>query len=709
MSRYTAREIAQALNITRQAADKRAKKESWPSSIEGKKRLYPYVHLPIDVQSALAQQESGHDEREAPLLQADAQALEDPEVARRKRAVQEALKPPEGWTRKEWIELHVGPRYSATRATVYRWIKRYQEESLAGLATKKGKRGPRAWDEEAIRYWQGMVLKREHRSYSINALFERFKRVAEREGWNIGGRTSAYQLAQQIDERLTRYRDGGSLGLDNACPPIRRDFTHIMPLDCIVGDQHKFDFWVWDEFQRTVLRPESYFWLDMRSRAIYGFALGRRYNAQMMALALRPGLTRLGKPKTLYNDNGKPERARLWLERKQNMENLDIEVAGIDQWDGLLADLGLSDKDRIFARAYNAKAKPIEGFFAHFERMLQDVFNVPGRVKDLHGLPEDAKQRQKELGNLAAQGKLLTLTEFMQTVMEAVRYWNEERVHKGHKMNCTPLEEIHNCQAQGWRPVLLDEWTADLAALYRGTRTVTKGEVHILGEYYRDSDESQNRLSHHNGERVQVRYDPVDADRVIVLDQNMNYICHAVRNRVPFGDKDAASEANRRKREEMQQMRELYRQLTKPVDGLLEYSKTVRAASEARKDRERIDSEKAERERVRGEEEIEREEAELTQNRESFEAFLRRMGVEIVRESGGLVTDRVKHYAALLQRKHLFVEEMTEAEESWMAEFEAKLTESQLEYWRDAAEHYRDLVEHYRSLNTQTEKEGVNA
>ena len=55
--RVTAKQIAQALGISRQAANDRATKESWPfeemSCRGGKRRVYPLETLPADIRQAL--------------------------------------------------------------------------------------------------------------------------------------------------------------------------------------------------------------------------------------------------------------------------------------------------------------------------------------------------------------------------------------------------------------------------------------------------------------------------------------------------------------------------------------------------------------------------------------------------------------------------------------------------------------------------------
>lgn len=683
---YNAKEIGTALGVTVRAVQKRAKRESWPHHKRpgrGGGKAHYLADLPADVQQAIARYETEQAARADrlrvnPFLTATARALEDDEAVYRQRVADEILSARPG--QKSEVVARLVRETGKNRATLYRWVKKYREAGLCGLSKARTQKKTsarscvRSWDPEAIAWFEGMMLKREHRSYSIKKLYAETVKKAREEGWQIGKRTSAYSVARGVDERLKRYRDGGNQGLDNACAPTWRSYDKVQPCEYVVGDQHIFDFWVWDDVRKAAIRPQGYFWLDMRTRLIYGWALGRKYDSQMMALALRPGLMRYGKPTHLYNDNGKPERAKLFLDRKTNFDAVGIQAHGLDEYEGILADLGITD--RIFARPYNAKAKPIENFFRHYEQMLQDEFHVPGRVKTPGDLGENSRQRKAELAKMTADGKLLTLQEFMRKVMEAVRYWNEERIHKGYKMNCTPYDEYLSCYAHKWQPVVVDERTVDLMLLYRTTRKVSKGEVSVMGEMFHHS-----AMYQYNGQRVHVRYDPADMSSARIFTLDLDPICEAENIRVPMGDKEATAEACERKRSEMKEVKELYKELTSPVPALLDYSKIGRAASKMDRVKQEQRAEEQERVRERTPEELQAEiEAIQRKSREGYEQYIAR-NVQLGKRQS-IVVQPLKQYQYFLELEVLFDGQgLTDADREWMVAEDAAMNQGKRDYW----------------------------
>jgi putative transposase len=697
---YIAKTIGEALGVSERAVQKRARREAWPSHRRRRRgggNAYYLADLPQDVQQAVARYETAQ-AAEAdratvnPFLRATARALDDKEAVLKQRVVEEILAARPG--QKSAVVARLVRETGKHRATLYRWVKKFQDAGLCGLSTSKkvSRLHVRSWDPEALKWFEGMLLKREHRSYSIKKLYAEAVKHAAAQGWQIGGRTTAYAIARALDERLKRYRDGGNQGLDNACSSTWRSYDHVHPCEYIVGDQHIFDFWVWDDVRKTAIRPQGYFWLDMRTRLIYGWALGRKYDSQMMALALRPGLMRYGKPTHLYTDNGKPERAKLFLERKTNFDAAGIHAHGLGEWEGILADLGITD--RIFARPYNAKAKPIENLFRHFEQMMQDEFHVPGRVKTPGDLGENSRQRKAELARMTAEGQLLTLQEFMRKVLEAVKYWNEVRIHKGYKMNCTPYDEYLSCYAtsKNWKPVVVDEKTVDLMLLYRTTRKVTKGEVSIMGEKFHHS-----AMYQYNNQQVHVRYDPADMSRAMIFTLDLDPICEAENHRVPMGDKEAAAEACERKRSEMKEIKELYRELTSPVPALLDYSRVGRAAAKLDKVKQEQRAQEKERIRERTPEEIQAEIQEIERkSRESYERYIAR-NVQLGKRQN-IVVQPLKQYQYFLELEVLFDGKgLTDADREWMRAEDAAMNQGKKDYWTAHRQYLEQLKAGYRA------------
>lgn len=94
---------------------------------------------------------------------------------------------------------------------------------------------------------------------------------------------------------------------------------------------------------------------DWKSGGFVGFEIMPEENTPCIASALRNSIINLGKvPKFVYQDNGKAFKSKYFIEN------------GLS---GLFTNLGIQP---VYAKPYNAKAKPIERLF----RELQDSCEV---------------------------------------------------------------------------------------------------------------------------------------------------------------------------------------------------------------------------------------------------------------------------------------------------------------------------------------------
>ena len=150
-------------------------------------------------------------------------------------------------------------------------------------------------------------------------------------------------------------REGSKALKDKVVPYISRDISVLEVGDVLIGDGHKLAFQVVNPYTGHPTRATMVAYQDWKSTALVGFEIMLEENTQCIASALRNAIINLGKiPKYCYQDNGKAFRAKYFIEN------------GLS---GLFANLGIQP---IFAKPYNAKAKPIERFFREF----QDSFEV---------------------------------------------------------------------------------------------------------------------------------------------------------------------------------------------------------------------------------------------------------------------------------------------------------------------------------------------
>ena len=150
-------------------------------------------------------------------------------------------------------------------------------------------------------------------------------------------------------------REGNKALHDKVLPYITRDVSKLEVGDVIVSDGHRLSFFIKHPYTGKPVRPMMVAYQDWKSGGFVGFEIMLEENTQCIASALRNSIINLGKvPKFVYQDNGKAFKAKYFIEN------------GLS---GLFTNLGIQP---VYAKPYNAKAKPIERLF----RELQDSCEV---------------------------------------------------------------------------------------------------------------------------------------------------------------------------------------------------------------------------------------------------------------------------------------------------------------------------------------------
>ena len=268
----------------------------------------------------------------------------------------------------------------------------------------------------------------------------------------------------------------------------------------------------------------------------------------------------------------------------------------------------------------NAKAKMIEGTFNTLEGILRGM-RIPGYVKDLGGDPDENDVDQKEIEQLAREGKLLTFWEFARVLFQAMDQYNREKHHRGlHRewswrpkpKQVTPMDCLERCYHDGWRPVPLSDEAVDLVFLPRARRTVDRGRIIFRNERY-----EADALVPLNGERLEIRFDPMDPEWLLCF-RDGEFLCQA--EPVEYSSMKDQTLAQRKIEEKRRRRKGFileYRALTRAVPDVRQYSQTPaieKAAVQVGRAK-RLGEEKrqalAEQNRVRTQEELDREVAEL--------------------------------------------------------------------------------------------------
>jgi len=636
---FTVKEIAEILGKTKRTVELRAKKENWKFIEEtgngngGKTKKYPLSCLPNEIQEAFINKDVINPEM-LPALKPSAAALminkyndvsdvictsmalaltpiaqggldllrtertpetatreqdmTDPRIAKILAILREVDAMPRTWTsgKRKWIES-VAMRHEVGWQTVYRWANKYEKKGIAGLRhTKSYADSPRVWTPDAIDFWVSLCGKREHRAANRKDLYDNCLVIeAHRRGWTIGGYESAnWWFDKRWNPCLDALQRGGMRALDNILPPILRDYSDLAPFQILVGDQHRFDRWVMDEDTGEIFRPEGYLWQDLRSRTIYGAAVDKKYDAWLIGLALRIGVSLYGAFHSIYTDNGKPELSRFVT---AILANLNSHGMNWEKTDEIVTDLLDVDAEDISpccilpgthrkAIVKNAKAKMIEGTFHRIEEIMASVMLLPGQTKkmsdDIHWQDIDHQEAQK----LAAQGKLLTSREFALAMYRACDYYNNKKTHRGvlaewswrpKPAQVTPHDCLRACYNDGWRPRRISSDAADLLFLARDTRIINKGQISLNNEFYVHDD-----LIELHKKRVDIRYNPMTYSEVHVF-QGGKYLCTAYPvERSSMINDDLASHKIAEKRERRRRFAEQFKQISSIAPDFRQYS-----------------------------------------------------------------------------------------------------------------------------------------
>ena len=343
---------------------------------------------------------------------------------------------------KEAVEA-VMRTYGVSRATVYNWInavkgKPNEENGEVQVynETVGYKVRTHTTCSEAIDYMMGTRFLNPRVTKQL--IVEKTIEKAAAEGWRVGSKATLMRLlAQATSDARPAFAliQGGTQKFTKEYVPLsRRDLKKYKPMDLIVGDQHIFDFLVFDDKGR-VCRPECYLWVDMGSRLVVGFhATLTHYNSGDVALALYEAC-RFGIPRGIYTDMGKPELSKYVTTLTEIFApSEDFEIPGMEELvdaEGAARFFRFDQVEHKVAIGRRPNSKPIEGYFAIFEKKLFDLTGGIGYCKRVSDPDENLKIIAEAEKNKKSK-KLLTYTEFFKYVFQVFDWWNKHEISTDH-------------------------------------------------------------------------------------------------------------------------------------------------------------------------------------------------------------------------------------------------------------------------------------
>lgn len=600
-SAYTAIELSALLGISPRAVHKRADEEGISYLVKrnarggGEVKVYELKTLPEEWRERISQVDCekpapSADEVESYLatrrIRLSTEDLSDPAV-QAKIACAKALEAAE-WGRRGAVLSDLASRYGKTEITIRRWADEVEEwrvskpgnRSIMELCSLAGTPGPRIeipdtkkFSREAIAF--GLQLYAKNLRNGQKAAYRAMCEEAKKKGWEIGDYSNFTRAVKRIPEGVWDQIRRGAIGFErDYVPKVIRAWLKVPVMTVLCGDQHIFDYQVFDPATGDVFTPECYVWMDCTSRMWPGvWPEFGHYNSFTAGHALREAC-RYGIPDEVFTDWGKPENSKHMsqlvkglsgfasigspIEYRGKYESLDGEggpqplsslgspaSAGVEAKGSSISDAGNAGGRMIRAggkeiflpagspsgddvRHRRARPgvpwlKPIENQMNVLERELADRFLTGYRKRDADAWVN--KQRMKELKESRLKGRLLSVEEFFEVFWVVVRDHNgkEMRVKEAPNVPIVPSEVFFRGLIEQSRPAF-DNVTLDYLCMPRYERQVRQSTVELT---VRRGDRRGYYSPLLSGvkERVQVSVDPYDrAAPAIVTDLEGRYI-----------------------------------------------------------------------------------------------------------------------------------------------------------------------------------------
>ncbi len=540
---YTAKEIAQALNISKRRCNEMASEQTWPYEKRhgrGGGRVYPYKGLPKDVREKIDAHLLTNPDAAPALPEPPLPAVPDPRTDQlthwqrdvmisrlvfvrhverlaagglSRNAVIESIV---RGALQEPLSLHLdravvggenGKTRQMSKATLYRWCSDYHAEGEAGLAPSiapKNRVVP-AWARDFLAIYQRPskpTMADAHREFAAQ--------------WPGPGACPSYYAVRRFVLGLTlparekgRKTGNAYLGL---LPYHKRKTDDLYPTDIYTLDGTTFDAEVQHPDHGQPFKPEITLVIDVATRRCVGVSVALAESAMSTLDALRMACMGAGLPSIVYADKGSGYTNAIWSE------------------------IGTGMAARLhFELTHSLPSRPQgKGLM---ERAVGTIC-VPAAkrlVSCTHAdMDRDAAQRVFKLSRAAMKGRgkqiLPSWQDFKDVLMAVIREYNARphaglpkmRMEDGRLRRMSPDQAWADAVAKGWKP---DQVDMDRAEMFMPgeKRKVRRGLVQFYGGSYFHKD-----LEELHGEIVDVRYDIWDAERVYVWSMAGLKICEAM-------------------------------------------------------------------------------------------------------------------------------------------------------------------------------------
>ena len=224
---------------------------------------------------------------------------------------------------------------------------------------KSGKEA--AFTEEAWEAFKADYFRNEQPQFG--SCYERLKRAARENGWNIPSASSIKRKIEREVPKLVQVQlREGDHAVMQYYPSMRRTVAEIEALEWINGDGYQHNVFVrWHNGE--IVRPKTWIWQDIRTRKILAYRVDLSENSDTIRLSLMDLIWKYGIPKKCTIDNTRAA-ANKWMtggvKNRYRFKVKEDDVTGIIP----LLGIELLWTSVQFGKGHG-QAKPIERAFSH--------------------------------------------------------------------------------------------------------------------------------------------------------------------------------------------------------------------------------------------------------------------------------------------------------------------------------------------------------
>ena len=262
----------------------------------------------------------------------------------------------------------IAEEYDIAKGSLKRWY--YQVRSFERpdwlpllIAKHNNKKSGKeaAFTEDAWEAFKADYFRNEQPQFG--SCYERLKRAARENGWNIPSASSIKRKIEREVPKLVQVQlREGDHAVMQYYPSMRRTVAEIEALEWINGDGYQHNVFVrWHNGE--IVRPKTWIWQDIRTRKILAYRVDLSENSDTIRLSLMDLIWKYGIPKKCTIDNTRAAANKWMTGGVKNRYRFKVKE---DDVTGIIPMLGIELlwTSVQFGKGHG-QAKPIERAFSH--------------------------------------------------------------------------------------------------------------------------------------------------------------------------------------------------------------------------------------------------------------------------------------------------------------------------------------------------------